>query len=62
MGIKTPQIIFDGYFLHRKPIGIKKDRQRDKELLQVGWKTIRFGYKDLKNPEMIISQIRNFCR
>jgi YHS domain-containing protein len=49
-------IEFDGDYWHNP----EDDRERDQELLEVGWKTIRFGYKDLKTPEMIIKKIKEW--
>jgi very-short-patch-repair endonuclease len=55
-------IEYDGYFQHFKPEGKEKDNERDQELLEVGWKTIRIIQKELKNPETIIHKIKEFIK
>jgi transposase len=55
-------IEYDGFKEHHTKKGIKNDRKRDQELLEVGWKTIRFIKKELKNPETIIERLDNFIK
>jgi len=50
-------IEYDGDYWHQNK---EDDKRRDQELLEVGWKTLRFTKNDLKKPEMIIQKVENF--
>lgn len=50
-------IEYDEFKSHKTKEGKLDDEQRDQELLSVGWKTIRFTKKDLKDPENIIKRV-----
>lgn len=56
-------IEIDGYYFHSDQERFRKDRQRDRELTQAGWRVIRFDCDEVsENVRQCVEQVIGFIR